>query len=776
MEILLGLLGIAFAVGLPVAIIFIITRLSTQSRKIDWLERQVKALMDRMAAPPATFDEVAHPVAAPQPEKAAPESGLAGEQRRDAPVEEPQPPGQPQPPKQTIEPAPRRSKPEWEALIGGKLLNRVGALALIIGIGFFLKYAFDNNWITETMRLVIGGCIGAGLLSGAWQSERKGLRVFSQGLVGAGIAILYLSVYASFNFYNLIPQVVAFALMYVVTVTAFLHALKYDSLAVALLGWAGGFLTPFMLSTSEPNTVGLFTYIAILDAGLLAVLLKKNEWYVLEPLTLIGTYAIYFVWYADAYDTSLLPLALFFLTVFWVLFHALDVLRILRGSREFIEVRQIVAIGHAFVYYAGLYMLLHPDHHVLIAPLTLLLAGVYFFTYLGMGSRIERGSLTEARFVIISLVVLAVAIEIQWARFNTVIAWSLEALAILWAAVRWGRRYLGIVSVLLFALATLRLLTAYGALSHPSGEAHILFLSHRSVAFLILTLSSAVGALIVTRAGEWKDKWMSPLDHYAWAILGFILVTIEVNDYFAADMQTDFRRFYFIRYMVMAAAWMAYSIPVVWMGLKREVPALLHVGFLSFVASVALGMMQGIAFEPVGSFALVVNIRTLIMLLLIVGAGFHLSLARTDTTLIGWMEEMRGVTAIGLVLLALTLVTGETRDYFRSAIAASTGDTGRVDTLENLKQLSLSGVWLLFSIALMGIGIWRRLRGLRIMAIVLFGFTILKIFIYDLSFLDTLYRIFSFVGLGVILLAVSYLYQRYKRVLFPQQESVDGAS
>ena len=85
--------------------------------------------------------------------------------------------------------------------------------------------------------------------------------------------------------------------------------------------------------------------------------------------------------------------------------------------------------------------------------------------------------------------------------------------------------------------------------------------------------------------------------------------------------------------------------------------------------------------------------------------------------------------------------------------------------LENQKQLSLSAVWLLSSIGIMARGLWRRSRSLRIMSIAVFGFTILKIFIYDLSFLETLYRIFSFIGLGLILLGVSYLYQRYKNVI-----------
>ena len=126
-----------------------------------------------------------------------------------------------------------RTREEWEALIGGKLLNRIGALALIIGIGFFLKYAFEHDWISETVRVLIGFAVGAGLLFGGAYSHKKGLQVFAQGIIGAGIAILYLSVYASFNFYHLVPRTVAFVMMAIVTALTFLQALKYNSLAVS---------------------------------------------------------------------------------------------------------------------------------------------------------------------------------------------------------------------------------------------------------------------------------------------------------------------------------------------------------------------------------------------------------------------------------------------------------------------------------------------------------------------------------------------------------------
>jgi uncharacterized membrane protein len=196
---------------------------------------------------------------------------------------------------------PARTKEEWEALIGGKVLNRIGSLALIIGIAYFLKFAFDRNWITETFRVLIGVAAGCISLFVAARTHRKGFQIFAQGLVGAGIAILYLSVYASFNYYALLSQPVAFLMMSVVTIVAFAQALRYDAPAVSLLGLVGGFLTPILLSTGEANLVGLFTYITLLDLGILLVVRKKDGWMGLEPLAMIGTYIIFALWKANHY-------------------------------------------------------------------------------------------------------------------------------------------------------------------------------------------------------------------------------------------------------------------------------------------------------------------------------------------------------------------------------------------------------------------------------------------------------------------------------------------
>ncbi|MGH9762868.1 MAG: DUF2339 domain-containing protein, partial [Blastocatellia bacterium] len=280
-------------------------------------------------------------------------------------------------------PQPSRNRAEWESLIGGRLLNWIGAVAITIGVGFFLVYGFQNHWISPSILCLIGAAVGVSLLLLGRRSYGKGYKIFSQGLIGAGISILYLSVYASFNLFHLMPQKFAFGLMSAVTVVAFVVAFAYDSLAVSILGWAGGFLTPFLLSTGQNNEVGLFTYIALLVAGLLAVVARKSNWSVLAPMTLGATYLVYLLWYSTYYAPGDADTTLTFLTAFWLLFMALDAIGVARSDRRLLELREITAVFNFIFYYSAIYVIVDPLFHDKLYLFTLGIGAVYFLTIVG---------------------------------------------------------------------------------------------------------------------------------------------------------------------------------------------------------------------------------------------------------------------------------------------------------------------------------------------------------------------------------------------------------
>jgi len=670
-----------------------------------------------------------------------------------------------------------RTREEWEALIGGKLLNRIGALALIIGIGFFLKYAFEHDWISETVRVLIGFAVGAGLLFGGARSHKKGLQVFAQGIIGAGIAILYLSVYASFNFYHLVPRTVAFVMMAVVTALTLLQALKYDSLAVSCFGWAGGFLTPILLSTGQVNYPGLFTYIVILDMGLIAIMLKKDKWAILDPLTLAATYLIYAI--SDGGSSDLF-VAVPFLTVFWGLFHGLEVYRNIKSTKTYMGIRQTTAAFNTFFYYLAMYDVINKPHHEWMGLIVLAIGAFYFLTFLVLRKQQDIPTAVFIRYVLTAIILLVAATNIQFTAFYTITLWSLEALILVWCGIHWEKRYVWKAALVLIGLAALGLLITEETFAYFPIEDYTLLLNRRSLALLVLAGSLGACAVILKGADEKSREFFLPILNGGWCIVLFTLLTVECNDYFrqrimneTGDTASVLR---FTRFMIWTAIWLIYSLPLLWLGLRRRILPILYCGLGAAGLAIIMIAIRGFAFYPISHFNAILNIRAIVFVLVIAGAFVLMRLIKEDQQTYPWLSYVVTVLQIAIVVLILDLMTGEARDLFKRWIfflreqGYEHGTYGEVTRLKNLQQLVLSGIWLLYSVTLMVAGIWRRVQGLRIMAIILFGITILKIFIYDLSFLETLYRIFSFVGLGVILLGVSYLYQRYKEIIF---ESTD---
>jgi uncharacterized membrane protein len=670
-------------------------------------------------------------------------------------------------------PAKSRTKEEWEALIGGKLLNRIGALALILGVGFFLQYAFANDWITEPIRVAVGVLLGLALLAGAARSASGGFQIFAQGLVGAGIAILYLSAYASFNYYHLVGQPWAFVFMSAVTVITFTQAFRYNSIVVALLGLLGGFLTPFLLSTGEVNPVGLFSYLALLNLGLLAVAWRKDSWISIEPLSMAGTYFIYAIWLGENYAESSFVPGLLFLALFWMMFHAVHTARVVGNVMSHTRFRLLLASLHGLVVYILLYALINEGHAEWRVTATLVLAVLYGATSLAARRRPgEEGVFLHSTLTAILLVIIATGI--QFKGMELVRFWSVEALALTWAGARGRVRLVWAGGLALYALGFLLLLGTRGAFLSPSAEPFTLLFNNRAFTFLLLAACLALSGMLMGRLEQSGRGVVSILLHIAWCWVLFILISAETIDFFAQLIRNAgparTQHLEFLRAMALPVIWGACALPLVLLGSRISIRPIIYSGLIMLFIAGCFGLVRGLTFVPIGEFVSLLNERALLLILLVAQYALAWRLLSVDRGVPVLSGRFRSGLQAGIVLLFLVLITGETWDYFargvyRLALVPGTVYNEELARLQNLRQLLLSSGWLVYSIILMALGIWKRSRVVRIEAIALFGVAILKIFIYDLSFLDTLYRIFSFLGLGVILLAVSYLYQRYRAII-----------
>lgn len=345
--ILLALLGLSVVI-LPFVLL---SHSWTAKQRLTALERRLAALEKEVGRrplatrPPAALPLEAPPLPRPAPPEPAPVLVPPPLPLPAVPVSRPAP----IPASARAVPAP--AKPllsglvNWEDFVGVKLFAWIGALLAFLGVAFFVKYSFDNNLIRPPVRVALGALVGLAALGGGLKLNRERYRFLVQALCSAGILIFYGTLFAAHGLYHLIPQPAAFALMVLVTVAAFTLSVRLDAIAVAVLGLVGGFMTPPLLSTGVDHPLGLFTYVALLDAGLVAVTARK-KWSVLVPLAVAGTTFLQFGWMNSFLTLEKVPVGLAIFAFFPALFAAaLLVLRRAKADDGY----AIAAVVPAFV-------------------------------------------------------------------------------------------------------------------------------------------------------------------------------------------------------------------------------------------------------------------------------------------------------------------------------------------------------------------------------------------------------------------------------------------
>jgi len=570
--------------------------------------------------------------AAPQPQTqpASPASPLAAPPPRNAPNFAPVPPIPP-PPSIVAPPPPEI---DLESRIGSHWLNRIGIAALLFGISYFLKLALDNNWIGPTGLVTIGILAGIAIVIWSERFRRHGYKAFSYSLKAVGIGALYLSLWAAFHVYSLIPSGVAFAMMVVVTAATAVMALSQDAQILAAFALAGGFSTPLLLSTGENHEIVLFTYVAILDFATL-VLVTFKPWRRLLVMSYAGTLLLYIGWYASFYNRSQLGLTLAFATLFFAIF-AVAPLVTLQPEGEIpllASIPAVLAFVNAGVYFLQAYAMIQEVDKTYMAWFALGLAAIYIFLSRQIHARdLHPGAAQILYFLHLAVAIgfITVAIPIRLDAHWITIGWFIEAGVLLWVGNRINSDFLDIL-----ALAALVL-----------GVGRLLLIDNFQTTQLIFNMRMATYAVAV-------------------AVLG----------------------------------------AVAWYASKRKDEA-----------------------------------------------------ART----------VAAIAVVALNALALIGLTREVADYFSRQIAEvrptvfNQGRIGYIDLHHNdtERDFTYSALWMAYGAMLMIVGFLRKSAFVRWQALLLIAATTVKVFVYDVSQLDREYRIVSFMVLGVLLLAISFVYQR----------------
>src|SRR6266568_2475700 len=346
---------------------------------------------------------------------------------------------------------------DLETLIGGRWMNRIGIVAIIGAVAFFLKYAFDNNWIGPSGRVAIGILLGASMLPWSHWLLRRGYSYFSEGIAGLGAAVLYLSIWAGCQYYTLFTRDVGFYAMIVITAVMAAVALGRNSQRIALLSVFGGFLTPLLVSTGKDAQVVLFTYLLILGAGLLVIDARRN-WRALSPISFLLTQFYFWGWYSEFYRQPKLERTLVFATLFFLLYAALPVIRAAKYARLH-EVDLLVALANSFAYLGALYLLLWPKDRWPLTLLALALSAVHVMVArLIPPPKSGESPVTRFLFAGLALTFATLAIPIRLDGKWITLAFAVEGAILVWTGLRSATALMRVAGYFLLAISAFRLL------------------------------------------------------------------------------------------------------------------------------------------------------------------------------------------------------------------------------------------------------------------------------------------------------------------------------
>jgi uncharacterized membrane protein len=333
----------------------------------------------------------------------------------------------------------------WRWFTTGNVPVKVGVVLSLFGVAFLVKEGIDRQWLVLPIefRLMFVALFGIGLLVFGWRLRAR-QRTYALSVQGGGIGVLFVTIYASYQLYDLLPSTLAFGLLVAVTAAAMALAVLQDSRALAVLGIVGGFMAPVLASSGSNNHVALFTYYAVLDLAILGIAWFK-AWRLLNVLGFLFTFGIGTLWGAgtDGYDPSKFATTEPFLILFTLIYLVVPVLFAIRVEpprlRGFVD--STLMFGTPIVAFALQNELVGDTKYGLaISAVALALAYVGMATYLYRTHREQLRVLVEAQLALgIAFLTIAVPLALDDALWTSA-AWALEGAALTWLAFRQQRR------------------------------------------------------------------------------------------------------------------------------------------------------------------------------------------------------------------------------------------------------------------------------------------------------------------------------------------------
>jgi len=412
------------------------------ARELQGQVAELREFLRAREAPPS--EPLAAPVPAPTVEPPDTHAVIEPEPAAEPPTHRVPPPDPaPAPPAQAVERAPSWADRLVAAVIAwfmrGNPLARIGIVVLFFGAVFLAKYAAEHSLFPIELRFVAIAAGALALLIVGWRLRHE-RPAYAEVLQGGGVAGLYLTVFAAASLYHLLPLTLAFGLMVGIALAAAVLAVAQNALSLAVIGTAGGFLAPILVSSGSGNHIALFSYYAILNVGIFAVAWFRT-WRVLNVLGFVFTFTITGLWRARGYSGAELVSADLFLSLFFLMYVGVSILNCIRQPPN---LKGYLSGSLVF----GLPVVAFTLHATLVARIEYALAwsalalGAFYLAlaYALLRSGRDTLRLLVEAFAALGIIFASLAIPLAFDTRTTAAMWAVEGAGLVWLGVRQQRK------------------------------------------------------------------------------------------------------------------------------------------------------------------------------------------------------------------------------------------------------------------------------------------------------------------------------------------------
>lgn len=714
-------------------------------------------------------------------------------------------PPPPQPPKFAPQP-PKPNAPKgdnsWEKFVGGKLLTFIGIGILLIGVFIGVKYSIEHNLINELTRIVLSYTVGIGLLGFAIYLK-KNYKTFSAILLSGAMAIFYFVTYVAWSFYDLIPQGAAFGMMVVFTIFTVFSAIRYNIQAIAHIGMVGAYGVPFLLSNDSGRIALFFSYISLINIGILVISFRKN-WRVLYYVTYSLTWIIFATWFWRRYEPAEhLGIAIGFSSIFFAIFYAVSLsYKLVRKEKFDAGDVTLILINSAFYYGMGYYALhIHPDGDQYTGLFTVLNAALHSIAAFAIW-RTKTGDKQLFWFTAgLVLLFLTIAFPVQMDGNWVTMAWAVEA-AILFTIGRTRRIIMyeifayPMIAVAFFSMMHDWAMRHYHMNTLNEAEVTTIFMNKWFLTSFVVIASYAVIALVNRSKRFPLPEGITPNNQSTIHVISWLL--FFVLSYFTFGFEINLYWNHLYEASAMQVTDNTYGVAYEYMQHDEDLRLFKRVWLINFsllyFTAISLLNWKVLKDAIIGNLSFILNVLTIFIFIFF---GLYEISELRESYLVPSSDNpyphdsghlMIRYWSIPIVLFAIIVEFLQANSTYMAKwlrvgfdfvlhycvihiLSSELLHWMDVTGNDNKSyKLGLSLLWGTYALYMVVMGIWRRKAYLRISAFILLGIIVGKLFFYDLVHLPTLSKTVVFVVIGIVILIISFLYNKYKSSMFPDDE------